>query len=72
MLAEAIRETNNPKPDRISIPNILQKGPNSDAVLTDVAKGAAENLGGKVTRVTPGVDAAGNHTVVIEITYPEK
>ncbi len=69
MLADAIRASGNPKPSKILVPNIIQKAPTSDAMLESVARGAAEELGGKVTNVTKGVDAGGKHFVNIEIGY---
>ena len=69
MLADAIRASGNPKPSRILVPNIMQKAPASDAILESVARGAAEELGGKVTKVTRGVDSGGKHFVNLEIGY---
>jgi hypothetical protein len=69
MLADAIRASGNPKPAKILVPNIIQKAPTSDAMLESVARAAAEELGGTVTKVTKGVDSGGKHFVNIEIGY---
>ena len=69
MVAEAIQASENPKPTKISIPNITQKAPNSDALLRDVAVSAAEELGGSATNVRSGVDATGKHFVEMDVVY---
>ena len=69
MMAEAIRAGGNARPSVLSAPNILQKGPTSDAVIERLMRQGAQALGATVANVSTGVDPTGKHWIRLSLTY---
>ena len=71
MLADSMKKAGISNPASLVGPNILQKGPNSNALIEKTLRDAAAAMGGTVTSVTHGIDC-GKNNVRVEISYPKK
>ena len=69
MLAEGIKAGGNAKPDMLHAPNILQKEPNSNAVIENLLRDCVEALGGRVSSVQKGIDGTQKHFIKMSIAY---